>query len=824
MQVVLLLFAILALPTEALTGSGRKATCNLDEHHPENGGFYIEGIAGAKSAGDSPRDENGHHKRADNTTWAPHTYYPYGELKICTGIFCDPAEPPEGSPQYRITHTCARLRFTYRNDSDVWELPSKEALDACDFSNAVLKGDADAGEPNFDILIDTDHEKKIYFYASKGGCSSGQKVAVKVIESYEDNFAACIARGRGSSRIRSCDCNFRIRDSTVIDPCHTGFVYGCLQDMPVDTSCCPVDPENITSPSLGVYVHAYGGSVGTCIAQSAVAKAKTDAALLKVMIANKDPKLDVFDGYTSCPSMWYDYSNYDPVCATYKALQKCNVAVPPTSCESEAIWLEWNAPPPAAPSEPPAESHYFTDDDGKTHVWYKAKPLIVGGAMDALTLLRFGLPVDQVKATWGERATSGSNINGNYYDGNTGEFHSNGQKWGDVDYDALNFPSDPSTEEQAMLAQIADLSPGCSASNYWCNDFDVTVLDQVGWPDLIIEGAFHGAHKADAAVIAKAKEKGIPIISLKRLYHSEEGENAVPKGFIEIARQYEKLATALGVDVEASDEITQLKIDLCNEVTNFKRTAGQAQMVGLRVLAGYLPYGHLQPSGEVTGFLMSPEKDPVLTMLEELGMPILHVDAPQTSSWESLSMSATELTSSGGRTGGRVKVQYLVDFFLYDSRVTLDFTGHNFSAAWPHPAVVNKQYAYWASGGHVYTYDHAKAILKLVGKALSTSKRLHSEITTCTAVVDLSSEVHSSTGLAPGEYACFNPVVYPWCTDVLNAATWESKANAAGWRPCAKSVALARKRKLSQLERDGASSSAVDKELDERAARLFVVQ
>ena len=114
-------------------------------------------------------------------------------MKLCEGVFCSEESRTVGSPQYVIAHTCARLRFTYDTDSGstVYELPSQEALDACDFTHALLRGDEAAGDPELDILYDYDHAKKIYYYASKEGCASGQKVAVQIYEDYEGNFAQC---------------------------------------------------------------------------------------------------------------------------------------------------------------------------------------------------------------------------------------------------------------------------------------------------------------------------------------------------------------------------------------------------------------------------------------------------------------------------------------------------------------------------------------------------------------------------------------------------------------------------------------------------------
>ena len=52
--------------------------------------------------------------------------------------------------------------------------------------------------------------------------------------------------------------------------------------------------------------------------------------------------------------------------------------------------------------------------------------------------------------------------------------------------------------------------------------------------------------------------------------------------------------------------------------------------------------------------------------------------------------------------------------------------------------------------------------------------------TTCTEAEVLDGEHHRTTGLAPAEYACWNPVEYAWCDDVLGT-TWQDKATAAGW-------------------------------------------
>ena len=75
-------------------------------------------------------------------------------------------------------------------------------------------------------------------------------------------------------------------------------------------------------------------------------------------------------------------------------------------------------------------------------------------------------------------------------------------------------------------------------------------------------------------------------------------------------------------------------------------------------MAGYFPFGAASPNGNIGGWLATPDQDPGLTMLEELGMPIMHSDVPKGTFWESMlgeqAMSATNLMSTGGRTSGRV--------------------------------------------------------------------------------------------------------------------------------------------------------------------------
>ena len=214
------------------------AACSVDTHHPENGGYYVAGINGLDNSAE--RSANG--MRAADNTWAKGMDYHHGQLAACEGIFCPTPNPPV--PQYIFAHTCAHIRFEYAADSSVWELPDQAALDACDFTNAELKGGLLAGMPYYEYKIEHDHEiGDVLYFASKEGCTEGQKAAVQIGEDYTATYGQCYDMGSslsmGASRIKNCDCDFHLRPSTNTNPCHQGFHDGCMADMPDDDVVLP---------------------------------------------------------------------------------------------------------------------------------------------------------------------------------------------------------------------------------------------------------------------------------------------------------------------------------------------------------------------------------------------------------------------------------------------------------------------------------------------------------------------------------------------------------------------------------------------------------
>ena len=452
----------------------------------------------------------------------------------------------------------------------------------------------------------------------------------------------------------------------------------------------------------------------------------------------------------------------------------------------------------------------FTDDEGTTHTWAVAAPKIVTGAFHAITLMDMGLPASQVMGTFGERGTEGSNINSVF--ATTGYFgevkgdhgdHANAEHAPDV-----HFLSDPSPAEQALLAQMIDVSPGCSMTNKWCKEFNTTILDIHGWPDVIIAETLWA--RVNDEVKAKAAQRGIPVIML-------EDQNAAGtewKTFIDLAERFEDLAKALGADVEA--HTAQDKQSFCAQAAEFREISREASERGVRALAGYMPYGSADPdTGNIDAFLQPPDKNPALMMLEELGMGIIHLKTTDNyyewmvPAWGGVNMPATGIMSTPMSNGERVA--YNADFFLYEPRGALDFTSDSFAAAWPHPAVVAKQYAYYPITALHYSWSHATDILAVVGAKLRTAAKLDpAEVThspnihspnarlslspssstapcrptspacplqtECTSVEVIDSEHHRTTGLGPGQYACWNPVSYDMC----QRYNWQAKATLAG--------------------------------------------
>ena len=169
--------------------------------------------------------------------------------------------------------------------------------------------------------------------------------------------------------------------------------------------------------------------------------------------------------------------------------------------------------------------------------------------------------------------------------------------------------------------------PGSHINN-WCASFDTTILDQHGWPDLIVAGPLFASYLINDDVKEKAAQRGVPII-----YLTDDKWPGVKRSFIEMAERFEDLAKALGADTEAA--VAADKTSFCSRAAEFREISRQASARGIRALAGVVPYGPSDPdTGDIGGWLQPPDKNPALMMLEELGMQILHTDTTQSGYYE----------------------------------------------------------------------------------------------------------------------------------------------------------------------------------------------
>ena len=93
-----------------------------------------------------------------------------------------------------------------------------------------------------------------------------------------------------------------------------------------------------------------------------------------------------------------------------------------------------------------------------------------GGSAPLLRLARLAQFTEvrscQHTGTFAERGTDGSNINGVYATSGTwGEVKGSHGDHANAEHEpAIHFLSDPSEEEQALLAHMVDFSPSCSGS------------------------------------------------------------------------------------------------------------------------------------------------------------------------------------------------------------------------------------------------------------------------------------------------------------------------------------------------------------------------
>jgi len=229
--------------------SPASAVCNEDDHHPENGGYFFVGVAGVS---DTENLDSAHGQKHPNATWAPGIYYPYGQNVLCNstaGYCAQGCDEEPGCGQFMSTHTCAMLMFCppegMTDVETVHEVPSFEAADTCDFSEAkalgVMNGPGtEVDDGCFLYTFEDDHELREYYFVSEEGCEQGQKIAVK-IEDFAMTADACKTIGLTTPRIRNCDCRLQKTGSALGEPCRTAFSDTCAAVVIEEGDCCETE-------------------------------------------------------------------------------------------------------------------------------------------------------------------------------------------------------------------------------------------------------------------------------------------------------------------------------------------------------------------------------------------------------------------------------------------------------------------------------------------------------------------------------------------------------------------------------------------------------
>ena len=326
------------------------------------------------------------------------------------------------------------------------------------------------------------------------------------------------------------------------------------------------------------------------------------------------------------------------------------------------------------------------------------------------------------------------------------------------------FDKDPSPEDIQFLASHAvNLLPSCLPGRR-CMDIDLDLLRDIEVDVFLALGYRHTVRYITDFVADIEEITGKPVIYIDL---SQTGPDCTPgnedrcygKSMIDLIHQLEDLATALGVRPTAA--VQQDKQDLCEAAQNFQRVSLEAQLRGVRAMAAYFGTGI-----DGSTYYANPPDDMVLRMLEELGMPLLHVDCdlqpdqdqcPLGFFWETLRNAAffgncqeSTLQACQDNTP-----KYPVDFWLYDDRQTLEVLRPSFGQDFPDKAILARQYAYWPIGGGALSYRHAAQILNIIAPSLDKAKRLH-DGTQCIEGVDVSGVAHRTVGLDGGEFACYD--------------------------------------------------------------------
>jgi len=265
-------------------------------------------------------------------------------------------------------------------------------------------------------------------------------------------------------------------------------------------------------------------------------------------------------------------------------------------------------------------------------------------------------------------------------------------------------------------------------------DIEVTKLEDLK-PDLLIDYSY-SSEAADydgllkySPQLSEIQALGVPMLDLQ----------VAGKDFVEVVKTFQRLAIALGH--EENHDLERHCEELQESMKSMRSLGSFFRGEGLRVLAASFTPTKI--------YAAQPTDDPILIMLENLGVPILHVNVtdPRGSYWEYIDFGEKESRDTANIVLAGGGSLYPVDVWLYDARST---RYHEEDITITDPAWDAGQYTIWPIDG-AFTYEQGTRILNTLRQVFATSKRKYPK-TDCT-ITDLSRD----DKLAPGAFACNDP-------------------------------------------------------------------
>jgi hypothetical protein len=234
--------------------------------------------------------------------------------------------------------------------------------------------------------------------------------------------------------------------------------------------------------------------------------------------------------------------------------------------------------------------------------------------------------------------------------------------------------------------------------------------------------------------------------------------NVYSVSMIQLVDSYARLAIAVG-DAPNPDLMHHCK-EMHEAMTGMQAVARKMETDGVRVTAAWIG----MPPNMIYG--LDPTSDPVSIMLEQLGVPMTHmnIDDVRGGYWEWMEFPSPDKVMRKANVGDdtyTIEGIYPTDVWLYDHR---NHDTHMEGNAEPHvqfadPAWVAGQKAAWPIGT-THTYERVTRILTTYIDVFGKAKRV-AEKTECMSVKRVAEKTERLGG---GNWACHAPdVVFPSC-------------------------------------------------------------